>query len=177
MFWTLNGEISRTVRQEIQSNKIILLLCLKFAAWQSVKSLHSKHSPEKFQITFGNFQKLLTWGLEGGWSLIYVEWSWKVRGECPVKVTVHKGYILYTRQNFTGSQCSLFNSSVMWSCLHFYWAVQVGLLTPLIFARHHLSPLAAFTSSVYFLHNGRILQSTLKAFLEAHGQNVSGNKQ
>ena len=25
-----------------------------------------------------------------------------------------------------------------------YWAVQVGLLTPLTFARHHLSPLAAF---------------------------------
>ena len=37
----------------------------------------------------------------------------------------------------------------------FYWAIQAGLLTPLTFARHHLSPLAAFTSSAYFLHNGR----------------------
>ena len=36
-----------------------------------------------------------------------------------------------------------------------YWAVQVGLLTPLTFALHRLSPLAAFTSSAYFLHNGR----------------------
>ena len=36
-----------------------------------------------------------------------------------------------------------------------YWAVQVGLLTPLTFDRHHLSPLAAFTSGAYFLHNGR----------------------
>ena len=36
-----------------------------------------------------------------------------------------------------------------------YWAVQVGLLTPLTFARHRLSPLAAFTSGAYFLHNGR----------------------
>ena len=35
---------------------------------------------------------------------------------------------------------------------HMYWAVQAGLLTPLTF---HLSALAAFTSSTYFLHNGR----------------------
>ena len=33
------------------------------------------------------------------------------------------------------------------------WAVQVGLLTPLTFTWHHLSPLAAFTSGVNFLHN------------------------
>ena len=99
--------------RKYRATKSVLLLCLKFAAWHSAKSLHSKHSPEKFQITFGNFQKLLAWGLEGGWSLIYVEWSWKVRGECPVKVTVHNGYILYTQQNFTGSQCSLFNSNVI----------------------------------------------------------------
>ena len=30
-----------------------------------------------------------------------------------------------------------------------------GLLTPLTLARHRLSPLAAFTSGAYFLHNGR----------------------
>ena len=36
-----------------------------------------------------------------------------------------------------------------------YWAIQAGLLTPLSFARHRLSPLAAFTSGAYFLHNGR----------------------
>ena len=34
-------------------------------------------------------------------------------------------------------------------------AVQAGLLTHLTFARHRLSPLAAFTSGPYFLHNGR----------------------
>jgi len=34
-------------------------------------------------------------------------------------------------------------------------AIQAGLLTPLTFARHRLSPLAAFTSGAYFLHNGR----------------------
>ena len=38
---------------------------------------------------------------------------------------------------------------------HSYWAIQAGLLTPLTFARHRLSPLAAFTSGAYFLHNGR----------------------
>ena len=36
-----------------------------------------------------------------------------------------------------------------------YWAIQAGLLTPLIFAQHRFSPLAAFTSGAYFLHNGR----------------------
>ena len=36
-----------------------------------------------------------------------------------------------------------------------YWPVQEGFLTPLTFARHHLSPLAAFTSGAYFLHNER----------------------
>ena len=36
-----------------------------------------------------------------------------------------------------------------------YWAIQAGLLTPLTFARHRLSPLAAFTSGACFLHNGR----------------------
>ena len=36
-----------------------------------------------------------------------------------------------------------------------YWVIQVGLLTPLTFARHRLSPLAAFTSGAYFLHNWR----------------------
>ena len=35
------------------------------------------------------------------------------------------------------------------------WAIQAGMLTPFTFARHRLSPLAAFTSGAYFLHNGR----------------------
>ena len=39
--------------------------------------------------------------------------------------------------------------------LEVYWAIQAGLLTPLTFARHRLSPLAAFTSGAYFLHSGR----------------------
>ena len=42
--------------------------------------------------------------------------------------------------------------------MHFgasYWAIQAGLLTPLTFSRHRLSPLAAFTTGAYFLHNGR----------------------
>ena len=60
-------------------------------------------------------------------------------------------------------------------------AVQAGLLTPLTFARHRLSPLAAFTSGAYFLRNGSEFANfplpTLKAFLEARSQNVSGNKQ
>ena len=47
---------------------------------------------------------------------------------------------------------------------------------------HRLSPLAVFTSGVYLPHNGRQWQwirevPTLKAFLKARSQNVSGNKQ
>ena len=39
--------------------------------------------------------------------------------------------------------------------LSLYWGVQAGLLTPLTFSRHRLSPLTAFTSGAYFLHNGK----------------------
>ena len=36
-----------------------------------------------------------------------------------------------------------------------YWEIQAGLSTPSTFAWHHFSPLAAFTSGVYFLHSER----------------------
>ena len=36
-----------------------------------------------------------------------------------------------------------------------YSAGQAELLTPLTFARHRFSPLAAFTSGAYFLHSGK----------------------
>ena len=65
-----------------------------------------------------------------------------------------------------------------------YWATQAGLLTPLTFALHRLSPLAAFTSGAYFLHNGRRWQwicefdtANFKDFFEARSHNVSGNEQ
>ena len=65
-----------------------------------------------------------------------------------------------------------------------YWAIQVGLLTPLTFAWHRLSPFAAFTSSACFftMEGGdsefaNFTLPTLKAFLEARSHNVSGNKQ
>ena len=60
------------------------------------------------------------------------------------------------------------------------------VVNSLTFDWHHLSPLAAFTSSgsVYFLHNGRWWQwickftlPTLKTFLEACSQDAFGNKQ
>ena len=65
-----------------------------------------------------------------------------------------------------------------------YWAIQAGLLTPLAFARYHLSPLAAFTSvRTFFTMEGgdsefaNFTLPTLKAFLEARSHNLSGNKQ
>ena len=45
-----------------------------------------------------------------------------------------------------------------------YWAIQAGLLTPLTFAQHRLSPLAAFTAGAYFLHNGRRWQWICKFY-------------
>jgi len=43
-----------------------------------------------------------------------------------------------------------------------YWAVQAALLSSLTFTRHRLSPLSAFTSGAYVLHNGkRILHCQL----------------
>ena len=63
-------------------------------------------------------------------------------------------------------------------------AVQAGLLIPLTFARHRLSPLAAFIPvRTFFTMEGgdsevaNFTLPTLKTFFEAHSQNVSGNKQ
>ena len=68
--------------------------------------------------------------------------------------------------------------------LFFNWAIQAGLLTPLTFARHRLSPLAAFTSVRTFFtmecsdsEFANFTLPTLKAFFEACSHNVSGNKQ
>jgi len=66
-----------------------------------------------------------------------------------------------------------------------YWAIQAGLLTPLTFARHRLSPLAAFLLPVrtFFTMEGgdsefaNFTLPALKAFFEARSHNVSGNKQ
>ena len=65
-----------------------------------------------------------------------------------------------------------------------YSAVQAGLLTPLTFARHSLSPLAALLPvRTFFTMEGgdsefaNFTLPTLKAFFEARSHNVSGNKQ
>ena len=58
------------------------------------------------------------------------------------------------------------------------------MLTPLTFTWHRLRPLAAFTSGAYILQNGsgdskfmKFTVPTLKAFLKACSQSMSGNKQ
>ena len=65
-----------------------------------------------------------------------------------------------------------------------YWAIQAGLLTPLTFDRHHLSPLAALLPvRTFFTMEGgdsefaNFTLPTLKENLEARCHNVSGNKQ
>ena len=65
------------------------------------------------------------------------------------------------------------------------WAVQAGLLTPLTFAWYGLSPLAALLpeNGTFFTVEGsdsefvNFTPPAIKSFLEAHSQNVSGNKQ
>ena len=63
-------------------------------------------------------------------------------------------------KNFWAERCTdapanrIFSGPII-HLLSMYWAIQAGLLTPLTFAQHCLSPLAAFTSGAYFLHNGR----------------------
>ena len=63
--------------------------------------------------------------------------------------------------------------------LYLYWAIQAGLLTPMTFAWHCLSPLAAFTSGTMEGGDSEFANftlPTLEAFLEACSHNVSGNK-
>ena len=61
----------------------------------------------------------------------------------------------------------------LWRSYVVYWAIQAGLLTPMTFARHRLSPLAAFTSGTYFLHNGRRWQWICE-FYTAHFKGIFG---
>ena len=68
--------------------------------------------------------------------------------------------------------CPYFNTQLSSSyCL--YWAIQAGLLTPLTFAQHRLSPLAAFTSGAFFLHNGKRWQWICK-FYTANFKGIFG---
>ena len=60
------------------------------------------------------------------------------------------------------SECGFPSDRRMTACI--CWAVQAGLLTPLTFVRHRLSPLAAFTSGAYFLHNGRRWQKIFEFY-------------
>ena len=57
-----------------------------------------------------------------------------------------------------------------------YWVIQVGLLTPLTFAQYCFSLLAAFTSSAYFLHNGRWWQ-WIWEFYTANFKGIFGSLQ
>ena len=71
-------------------------------------------------------------------------------------IHVNLNMIFYTHVEHNPAKTLAINSLVSsYSVVSVYWAVQAGLLTPLTFARHRLSPLAAFTSGAYFLHNGR----------------------
>ena len=97
-------------------------------------------------------------------------------------------FVLYVFSCFTSVFLVCFHlvCPLQKTCIKKVWyrAIQAGLLTPLTFARHRLSPLAAFTSGAYFLQMegsnsefANFILPTLKAFFEAHSHNVSGNKQ
>ena len=60
-------------------------------------------------------------------------------------VGIQQGIFCCARQQTLFCACRGVGVTVYISGCCIYWAVQAGLLTPLIFARHHLSPLVAFT--------------------------------
>ena len=64
-------------------------------------------------------------------------------------------FLAVVREEEMDDEVSSFKGNLSSLVLQGCWAVQAGLLTPLTFARHQLSPFAAFTSGAYFLHNGR----------------------
>ena len=69
--------------------------------------------------------------------------------------------------------CVRIKGSVLSSRPSSYWVIQAGLLTPLTFAQHCLSPFAVFTSGAYFLHNGRQWQWICK-FYTANFKEIFG---
>ena len=89
---------------------------------------------------------------------------------------------LYSRQQHRRLYTYAYNTGSLYSRQQhrrLYWAFQAGLLTPLTYARHHLSPLAAFTSvRTFFTMEGgdsefaNFTLPTLKAFLEARSHGV-----
>ena len=54
----------------------------------------------RFEIAFRDFQEFFVWWLDGAWSLICAERSWKVRGKCPVKMMVGKSCDLVLTAEF-----------------------------------------------------------------------------
>ena len=91
-----------------------------------------------------------------------------------------RGRFVFTLECFSFRH-SCAKSAVIPRPIEPYWAIQAGLLTPFTFARHRLSPLAAFTSvRTFFTMEGgdsefaNFTLPTLKAFLGARSQKVSG---
>ena len=73
-------------------------------------------------------------------------------GQRHYTIVGQRHYTIVGQRNYTSTAEALHHSTE--EALH-YWALQTGLLTPLTFTGHRLSPFAAFTSCAYFLQNGR----------------------
>ena len=76
---------------------------------------------------------------------------------CPVYATHHDACVVYTDGSVTNQSGWGFTvkqgATTIPEDSAAYWAVRVGLLTPLTLARHRLNPLASFSSGAYFLHS------------------------
>ena len=71
--------------------------------------------------------------------------------------------VLYTRPLPCTFQTFVFRYCTRQAfALALYWAIQAGLLTPGNFARHRLSPLAAFTSGAYISSQWKALTVNLR---------------
>ena len=124
-------------------DQIYLMLCV-FCVCQ-YRGRRKKHLEVKACAVLDFALSTLMWTLHHCASVLYGVHTHAPLAECvPEIVNVRERTCIYVRR---------------WAyivCLvPVYWVIQAGLLTPLTFAQHRLSPLAAFTSGVYFLHNGR----------------------
>ena len=105
--------------------------------------------------------------------------AFEVKHECVARTDFR------TKQNHPSGGCS-FNIQATRVSFVYYWAIQTGLLT--LFCPASLKSFGCFYIGAYFFFFFFAMEGsdsefanftlpTLKAFLEARSQNVSGNKQ
>ena len=131
-----------------QTDNCINMFLYETVSWYTFSQTNAETAPEG---TLGQFNFL--WGGVAGTHIRFPKCAETILKR--IVRTEFQGGSLSSPITWTNKIIN--NSSwILCSLICFsYWAIQAGLLTPLTFARHRLSPLAAFTPGAYFLHTGR----------------------